>query len=580
MLPINAKVSTVFGVKCCGSTGRPHYWSNHIHKGADFAAPAGTSINAVWGGTVVDVSWGSAFGTHVIVDTDTLPDGTAGLWVGYMHMSKKVVKAGDRVKAGQKLGEVGQTGNATGNHLHLEVQASKSWSATGYRDPAKWFAATAYTYLQDKKVYESKMVYGTKESDSVKNLQIALNERSNAGLPVTGGFYDATRAATVKWQQKQGWSGADADGIPGPGTIKSLGLVWVDDSTDTPPPVQPVTNHVAILKAMLAEVSDVEYVTGWDNPDVSNGNGGTFSPEYVIMHHTAGTNSLSTLKPGGTYPKQAAANFLVRKDGRIYVVSAFKAFHAGLGQYGDIPKDKMNDFSWGIEIESLGTAKDMPQVQIDAAADLAGRLVKMMDSPIEKIINHKTYSSTGKPDTLYTDKFWQDAASDVEDYLTEAEANKLYLPITYQPPTTGGNAKDWSKYSGKPANYVEVGATWKKLDVSIPANPIGGEEFRMLYARVVFADTGFNYWTGTGMAKVECKWVRDGGTPNDTTDDDPTAYDERHYENGTKSVPFQMIHFEEGEAKVGGAWYMKVHGGASKMRVTTRYSKGWAIKVQ
>ena len=580
MLPVNVKVSTPYGAKCCGSSGRPHYWTGHIHKGPDFAAATGTPIVAAWSGVVIDVSWGPAFGLHVVIDTDTLPDGTAGLWVGYAHMSKKAVKVGDRVKVGQKIGEVGSTGNVTGSHCHFEVQASKFWSPKGYRDPSKWLNAKVFTYLQEKKVYQSTMVYAKQDSDSVRNVQTALNEKSNAGLAVTGDYFDSTRAAVVKWQQKQGWSGADADGIPGPSTVASLGLVWVDDVPDSPPPTKPAAGHVEPLRLALSDLSNIEYVAGWDNSSYA-GNG-TFSPEYVMMHHTAGTNSLSTLRPGGTYPNNFGANFLVRRDGRILVLTAFKAYHAGVGSYPGVPKDKMNDFSWGIEIESLGTKQDMPQVQIDQAAALAAELIKMMDSPIEYIINHKTYSSSGKIDTLYSDEFWQNAAAGEPEYLTRPEADKLYLPIDFKLPPLSSTqvVKDWDDYSGKPANYITITNEWTKIDARIEANKVGGEEFRMLYARVVFVGEGFDYWTGTGFAKVECQWVRDGGTPGDTSDDDPTAMDERHYERGTKSVPFQMIHFESGEIGNGGSWFMRVHGGANKARITTRYTKGWALEVK
>ena len=42
----------------------------------------------------------------------------------YAHLSQIDVKAGDRVRTGQKIGEVGSTGNSTGPHLHIEVRTS------------------------------------------------------------------------------------------------------------------------------------------------------------------------------------------------------------------------------------------------------------------------------------------------------------------------------------------------------------------------------------------------------------------------------------------------------------------------
>ena len=73
------------------------------------------------------------------------------------------------------------------------------------------------------------------------------------------------------------------------------------------------------------------------------------------------------------------------------------------------------------------------------------------------------------------------------------------------------------------------------------------------------------------MAKVECKYVRENG--------DATAMDERHYAAGTKSVPFQMLHFEQGEKGQGGRWWMRVHGGVASMEITTRYAKVHVVAV-
>lgn len=224
--------STPFGARCCGSTGRPHYWTGHIHKGRDSGAPTGTEVFAVWDGTVVAANWGAAFGTHIIIDTDRLPDGSPGLWVGYMHLSAKRVVIGQRVKTGQPIGRVGSTGNVSGPHLHLEVQRALRWSPTGYVDPAPWIAAgTGGRFRQDCKVFSSKMVHGQLDSDSVRNIQVALNARNvpDPMLPITGNYLDLTREAVATFQRAQGWTGADADGIVSKGTAVRLGLIWVQE---------------------------------------------------------------------------------------------------------------------------------------------------------------------------------------------------------------------------------------------------------------------------------------------------------------------------------------------------------------
>jgi murein DD-endopeptidase MepM/ murein hydrolase activator NlpD len=89
-------------------------WSNN-HTGQDFAAPVGTPIRAVADGVIVAAGWGGAYGWRTIVRHS---DGTE-TW--YAHMSTQTRRSG-KVKAGQMIGRVGSTGNATGPHLHLEVR--------------------------------------------------------------------------------------------------------------------------------------------------------------------------------------------------------------------------------------------------------------------------------------------------------------------------------------------------------------------------------------------------------------------------------------------------------------------------
>jgi hypothetical protein len=89
-------------------------WS-HFHTGLDFAAPTGTPIMAVAGGTITEVGYSGAFGNRTI---ETLPDGTE-LW--YCHQNTFGTSVGATVRPGEVIGYVGSTGNVTGPHLHLEV---------------------------------------------------------------------------------------------------------------------------------------------------------------------------------------------------------------------------------------------------------------------------------------------------------------------------------------------------------------------------------------------------------------------------------------------------------------------------
>jgi murein DD-endopeptidase MepM/ murein hydrolase activator NlpD len=82
------------------------------HYGVDMAAPVGTPIHAPADATV------SLSADHYLNGGFTLLDHGQGVSTSYLHQSKRLVKAGDAVKRGQLIGHIGQTGRATGPHLH------------------------------------------------------------------------------------------------------------------------------------------------------------------------------------------------------------------------------------------------------------------------------------------------------------------------------------------------------------------------------------------------------------------------------------------------------------------------------
>jgi secretion/DNA translocation related TadE-like protein len=92
----------------------PH-WASGRHTGLDFAAPLGTAVVASAGGTVVQAGWAGAYGNLVVID-----HGAATTY--YAHLAVIDVEAGTQVVAGQRIGSVGATGNATGPHLHFELR--------------------------------------------------------------------------------------------------------------------------------------------------------------------------------------------------------------------------------------------------------------------------------------------------------------------------------------------------------------------------------------------------------------------------------------------------------------------------
>ena len=104
-------------------------WSKGYHTGVDFAVPQGTEVIAVADGKIENANWGKSYGTQAVQKV-------AGGWVIYAHLSKLDVKAGDVVKAGQRIGSSGNTGNSSGPHLHFEMRDNIRWSAGKDLDPS------------------------------------------------------------------------------------------------------------------------------------------------------------------------------------------------------------------------------------------------------------------------------------------------------------------------------------------------------------------------------------------------------------------------------------------------------------
>ncbi len=98
-----------------GNRLHPIYKVRKFHAGVDFPARPGTAIQTTGDGVVTEVGWHQGYGNCVKVSHGY------GYETLYGHMSKFVVRTGEKVKKGQKIGEVGSTGASTAPHLHYEV---------------------------------------------------------------------------------------------------------------------------------------------------------------------------------------------------------------------------------------------------------------------------------------------------------------------------------------------------------------------------------------------------------------------------------------------------------------------------
>ncbi len=109
------RISSYFGVRT-----DPFYKVNKFHQGVDFSAPVGTDVYATGDGKVISASkskWG--YGNTLLIDHGF------GYQTKYCHLHDFKVKKGEKVKRGQLIAKVGNTGKSTAPHLHYEVHKNK-----------------------------------------------------------------------------------------------------------------------------------------------------------------------------------------------------------------------------------------------------------------------------------------------------------------------------------------------------------------------------------------------------------------------------------------------------------------------
>lgn len=100
--PVDGRISDYFGTR------------NGKHYGIDIAASIGTPVVAIRGGTVTKSYFSNSYGHVVFVKHGEYE-------AVYAHLNKRYVLQGERIARGEVIGEVGNTGESRGAHLHLEV---------------------------------------------------------------------------------------------------------------------------------------------------------------------------------------------------------------------------------------------------------------------------------------------------------------------------------------------------------------------------------------------------------------------------------------------------------------------------
>ena len=92
------------------------YPSDHGYQAIDIRGSWGVKVWAVASGTVIYSGWKNGYGNCIQIDHG------AGLSSFYAHLSRRMVRTGQRIRQGQIIGLIGSTGRASGPHLHFEIR--------------------------------------------------------------------------------------------------------------------------------------------------------------------------------------------------------------------------------------------------------------------------------------------------------------------------------------------------------------------------------------------------------------------------------------------------------------------------
>jgi murein DD-endopeptidase MepM/ murein hydrolase activator NlpD len=109
--PVIGSVTSSFGFR-----DHPVSGEYTFHTAVDLGVSTGTDVLSFADGTVEYIGENSIYGLYVKVDHDN------GVATFYAHCSKLLVSKGDTVSCGQVIAKSGQTGNATGPHLHFSIE--------------------------------------------------------------------------------------------------------------------------------------------------------------------------------------------------------------------------------------------------------------------------------------------------------------------------------------------------------------------------------------------------------------------------------------------------------------------------
>jgi murein DD-endopeptidase MepM/ murein hydrolase activator NlpD len=146
--PVNLSTFTSgYGVRA-----DPFRHSAAMHKGIDLAGPMGSAVYATADGIVDRSEWANGYGNLVEIDHGK------GIQTRYGHLSKLLVKQGQRVKRGELIALMGSTGRSTGSHLHYEVRIDGAAV-----NPIPFLQSSDYMMAAQKRAEQSQLAMGGPE---------------------------------------------------------------------------------------------------------------------------------------------------------------------------------------------------------------------------------------------------------------------------------------------------------------------------------------------------------------------------------------------------------------------------------
>lgn len=182
------------------------------HHGIDIAEPGRHEVFAVADGTVSRSYFSSSYGECIMIVHNINGQAWESVYAHLREGSRRV-KEGQKVKQGQVIGIMGNTGRSTGQHLHFELHKGR-WNAnkTNAVDPLKYLDASSSA--------------AKKGNETIKFIQSTLNSRYGFKIKVDGIVGHETKKALIKGVQaelnQQFNKKLKIDGILGPKTKDAL----------------------------------------------------------------------------------------------------------------------------------------------------------------------------------------------------------------------------------------------------------------------------------------------------------------------------------------------------------------------